>query len=371
MKRKKKLKLPVVKNRSLRKLIISIVICLLAALAIGTISYQILYRQNLKPVSSQEDAKDVAFAIESGSSVSLIASNLQQQKLIRADWAFKRYVTSHGLTDGLKAGTFKLSSSYSVEQIVNIIVEGKVAVDLFTIFPAQRLDQIRTAMIEKGGFSAAEVDAALKPEQYAGHPALADKPAGASLEGYLYPDSYEKVAETKPSNIVNSALDEMAEALSPEVRAGIAAQGIGVHEAVILASIVEKEIPANPLKVTEDRQKAAQVFLKRKAIGMKLGSDVTACYGAITAGAMKTGDNCDDFVYFDSAYNTRIKEGLPPGPISNVSKSSLQAIASPASTSYLYFVAGADCVTRFSSTNAEHEALVAKYGLSTQGASCN
>jgi len=163
----------------------------------------------------------------------------------------------------------------------------------------------------------------------------------------------------------------MAEALSPEVTAGFAAQGLSVYEGVTIASIVEKEIPANPLKVTEDRQKAAQVFLKRKAIGMKLGSDVTACYGAIMAGAMKPGDNCDDFVFYDSSYNTRLHTGMPPGPISNVSKSSLQAVASPADTDYLFFVAGQDCVTRFSNTNAEHEALVDKYGLSTQGASCN
>jgi len=368
---KKPKHLPTIKNRRTRKLLVTAGVVIISTIAIGFVGYQLLYRQNLKPVSSQEDAPEVAFAIESGSSVKLIASNLEQQKLIKADWAFERYVKKHDLTDNLKAGTFKLKPSYSVEQIVSIIAEGKVAVDLFTVFPAQRVDQIRKSMIEKGGFNAAEVDAALKPEAYAGHPALADKPAGASLEGYIYPDSYQRVAETKPKDIIRSALDEMAEALSTEVRAGIAKQGISVHEAVILASIVEKEIPANPLKVTEDRQKAAQVFLKRKSIGMKLGSDVTACYGAIMAGAMKTGDNCDNFVYFDSPYNTRIKDGMPPGPISNVSKSSLQSIATPADTEYLYFVAGADCVTRFSSTDAEHQALVAKYGLSTQGATCN
>jgi len=368
---KKKNRKFTLKNKRLRKVIPVVLGIGLVLLVVGFVGYRYVYSQNLKALSSEKNGVELAFTVEPGSSVKVIASNLESKKLIKADWAFERYVKSHGLSSSLKAGTFKLNSSYSVEQIASIISEGKVAVDLFTIFPAQRLDQIRTSMIEKGGFSAADVDAALKPEQYASHPALANKPAGSSLEGYLYPDSYQRVAETKPSDIIRSALDQMAVALSPEVKSGIAAQGISVHEAVILASIVEKEIPANPLKLTEDRQKAAQVFLKRKALGMKLGSDVTACYGAITAGAMKTGDNCDDFVYFDSAYNTRIKTGLPPGPISNVSKSSLQAIASPASTGYLYFVAGADCVTRFSNTNEEHEALVQKYGLSTQGASCN
>jgi UPF0755 protein len=115
---------------------------------------------------------------------------------------------------------------------------------------------------------------------------------------------------------------------------------------VILASIVEKEVSSSA-----DRQKAAQVFLKRLRMSMMLGSDVTAYYGADEAGLPHTVDS-------DTPYNTRLHGGLPPGPIGNTSKSSLQAVADPATTDYLYFVAGDDGVTYYSKSLDEHNANV-------------
>lgn len=103
-----------------------------------------------------------------------------------------------------------------------------------------------------------------------------------------------------------------------------------------------------------DDTQAAQVFLKRLKIGMVLGSDVTAFYGAIKDGVPPS-------VTYDSPYNTRIHKGLPPGPISNVTDSSLYAVAHPANTDWLYFVAGDDGKTYFAKTEAEHEANVSKY----------
>ncbi len=87
---------------------------------------------------------------------------------------------------------------------------------------------------------------------------------------------------------------------------------------------------------------------------MNLGSDVTAFYGAIIAGQPPT-------VAYDSPYNTRIHSGFPAGPISNVSESSLEAVAYPATTDWLFFVAGDDGITYFSKTNEEHEALTAQH----------
>ena len=87
---------------------------------------------------------------------------------------------------------------------------------------------------------------------------------------------------------------------------------------------------------------------------MQLGSDVTAYYGADIAGLPHS-------VLTDTAYNTRLHSGLPPGPIGNVSSSSLKAVASPASTDFLFFVAGDDGVTYFSNTQKEHEALAAQH----------
>jgi UPF0755 protein len=232
--------------------------------------------------------------------------------------------------------------------------------------PGKRLDQIRDNFISNG-FNGADVDKALNPALYAEHGALVDKPAGASLEGYLYPDSFQKTSQTSPEEIIRESLDQMQQRLTPDVRSSLAAQGLSVYQGVIIASIVEKEIPSSQ---PEARRQAAQVFIKRFKTGMQLGSDVTACYGAIKAGVMKDGQNCDDFVLYDSAYNTHLHTGLPPTPISNVSASSINAVANPTATNYLYFVAGKDCVTRFSNTLEEHNALIQQYGLSTESNAC-
>lgn len=112
---------------------------------------------------------------------------------------------------------------------------------------------------------------------------------------------------------------------------------------------MEREVPAGG-----ERAQVAQVFLKRLNMGMKLESDATASYGAILAGQ-------EPSLTYNSPYNTYAHPGLPPGPISNVSETSLAAVAHPATTDWLYFVSGDDGVTYFSKTLAEHEALTAQH----------
>ena len=308
-----------------------------------------VYMDNLVAVNIASD-ENVVVAIPSGSSLEEITTILKNKRIIRADWAFKRYVISHDYSNSLKAGTYRFKLSQDTGSIVKDLVNGKVDVTLFTIFPARRLDQIRQDFIDKG-FATAEVDLALKPSNYASHPALVDKPASANLEGYLYPDSYQRTADTTVKVLIKSALDEMAKVLTPDVRASIAKQGISTYQAITIASIVEQEIPSS---ASEDRRMAAQVFLKRIKLGMQLGSDVTAFYGTAI-------NNQPDSVSYDSPYNTRIHSGYPPSPIGNVSSSGLMAVANPADTDYLYFVAGDDNITYFSRTLAEHDANVAQH----------
>jgi UPF0755 protein len=341
-------------GRRWRKIVIVLAAMLLLAGVGVALGVRHVYTNNLRAVDTAAP-KDVVIAIPSGSSLDEIALILKNGKVIRADWAFKQYVRSKELGDEMKAGTYRLSTKQDVPAIVDDLVKGRVAVDLFTILPGQRLDQIRKAFLD-GGFAAEAVDKALDPANYPGHPALVDKPASASLEGYLYPDSFQKTAETPPETIIAASLEEMNSYLTAEVRTAYAAKGLSTFQAITMASIVEREVSNG-----DDRPKVAQVFLRRLSIGMMLGSDVTACYGAIVSGVMKNGDNCNNFVLHDSAYNTRVRTGLPPGPISNVTKSSLQAVANPATTDFLYFVAGDDGVTYFSKTIQEHEALTAQH----------
>ncbi len=316
-------------------------------LATGTVLFvRQYYTNNLGPVSSSQ--KTITVIIPSGASLDEVATILEKAKVIRKAWAFKQYVLSRQKEDEIQAGTYAIKPSQSVEEIVEIITEGRVASNLVTIKPAQRIDQIEQALVNSG-FAPEDVKAALDPAMYAGHPALVDKPADASLEGYLYPESFQKTAETKPEQIIRASLDEMQKRLTPEIRAAFAEQGLTVHRAVTLASIVEREVPAGG-----DRTQVAQVFLRRLSEGKRLESDATASYGAILAGQVPS-------LTFDSLYNTYSHDGLPPGPISNVSETSLQAVARPADTDWLYFVSGDDGVTYFSKTLEDHEALTAEH----------
>ena len=295
------------------------------------------YSDNLKPRDSSDNSK-IIITIEPGSVPSEIARTLESKGVIRSDWALEWYVRNNNFRDELKAGTYIFMPSQSVQQIVEKIISGDVAKDLVTILPGKRLDEIKQGLVE-AGFRKRDVDTALNPAQYRSHPALSDLPKGATLEGYLYPESFQKVSNTTAGEIIEKSLNEMARYLTPEVRRGFSQQKLNVHQAVILASLIELEVSRE-----EDKALVAQVFLKRYREGIKLQSNAT-----------------DKYAKLNPDYNTYKIDGLPPGPISNVSESSLLAVAFPAQTDWSYFVSGDDGRTHFSKTLAEHEALTKKY----------
>jgi UPF0755 protein len=314
-------------------------------LALGAFAY-IWFTMSLAPLSGSQ--QEVVVTIPVGASAPEIGETLEDMEIIRSALSFDVYTRINGSRDVLQAGSYRFSPTESVQRIVERIVSGDVATDLFTILPAQRLDQVKASFLS-AGYSQAEVAEAFRPENYTNHPALVGKPVNANLEGYLYPNSYQKTDTTTVNEIIKASLDEMAEALSPDLQAEFSMQGLSVFEAVTIASIVEREVSSS-----EDRAIVAQVFLKRYKEGIMLGSDPTALYGALVAGI-------EPSVRADTPYNTRIYTGLPPGPINNVSTASLFAVARPADTEYLFFVSGDDGNTYFSNTLAEHEALTARY----------
>jgi UPF0755 protein len=193
-----------------------------------------VYDENLKPVSSSTE--QIAFVVQSGASVKEIGAGLHKAGLVRQVWAFERYIRNNNLGSKLQAGTYKFSPSQDARSIAAMMAEGKVAVDLITLLPGQRIDQLHDAFIA-AKFDPQAVAQAFDPANYAGSPALADKPLTASLEGFLYPDSYQKNAGTDPKLIVRAALAEMETRLTPERRAAFAAHGLSVYQAVTMASM--------------------------------------------------------------------------------------------------------------------------------------
>lgn len=335
-----------VKRIKLPKLLLTILAGLLAVSLVVTGISWYSYQNGLKPAGGSSQA--VSITINNGATPKSIATKLKDAKLIKSAWAFEYYARWHHASQYLQAGTYEFAATQSVQTIIAQLTHGKVATSLVTILPGQRLDKIRQSLIDQG-FSPASVDAALEPTQYENDAMFSGKPVGSSLEGYLYPDSFQRTAEIDPASIIKQSLAEFHKHLTTDIKASFANEGLTTYQGVILASIVEQEAVKQ-----SDRSQAAQVFLKRLQQGMALGSDVTAFYGSTLAGAGKD-------VTYDTPYNTRIHTGLPPTPISNVSDSSLEAVARPATTDWLYFVAGDDGTVYFSKTLQEHEALTAKY----------
>ena len=327
--------------------LVLVFVVLFVGLMVAAAAGQIIYHRALRPVSSDQQTQIIT--IKPGSGVARIATELAHAKLIKSAWALQFYAHLHGATSHFQAGSYALAPNAGTAEIVKTLTQGRVSTRLITILPGRRIDQIQADLINDG-FAPAAVAAALKPAQYADLPVLQLLPANTTtLEGLLWPDSYQKDATTGPDYIVREALKAMTDHLTPQLIAALNAQGLSPYKGVILASIIEQEV-SKP----NDRAQAAQVFLKRLKNNIMLGSDPTAFYGSVVA------DRTPSLTY-NSPYNTLINLGLPPTPISTVSTGSLAAAAQPANTDWLYFVAGDDGTTYFSKTLAEHQALTAKY----------
>lgn len=340
------------KNNSYRRkpsrLAIALVIVgiILAAAFAGAVGTRFWYESQLKPVSQSSNI--VTVEIPTGASVQEIAELLQDKQIIKNSQAFQWYVRNNALVESMKAGIYELDASATTPEIVAVITKGDVKESLVTILPGQRLGQIEQSLI-KFGFSESEVKQALKPENYEGHPALVAKPSNQSLEGYLFPESFKVNSTTTVKQIITKSLDEMADAVTPELIDAWQKQGLGIHQAISLASIIENEVSESG-----DRAAVAGVFFNRLNSGMSLESDPTYLYAGYLSGQ-------DGNRAIDSPYNTYKIPGIPPGPISNVSLSSLRAVAYPQDNDFIFFVAGDDGVTHFSKTLEEHEANTEKY----------
>ncbi len=295
----------------------------------------------MQPVDRQQTVKQ-RFEVVRGSGLDEIADNLQEQGLIKDAATFKWHLKFNKLDKNLQAGVFELSPSNYASEIAEILNSATSANLDVTIYPEQRLDQVEDSLVEQG-FEPFDVQIAMQTRNYREHPVMEFIPLNGDLEGYIAPETFavSQFNADSAEDVIRGSLDTFINNLTDEVRAGILNNLDTIHEGVILASIIEKEVGP------EYRSQAAQVFIKRLKEDIKLESDVTFVYAAAIGEGSATVDN-------PSPYNTRLHFGLPPGPIGNVSSSSLRAVAFPADTDYLFFVSGDDGITYFNKTHLEH-----------------
>ena len=233
------------------------------------------------------------------------------------------------------------------KEYARIEAEMKAEVFSFTIKPGETIFDIKKALVNEG-YTAEEVNKAFDIEY--DFVFLKKRPAGASLEGYLYGETYEFYKGVPVEDILTKYLEGMGKIISENnLEAKYAEHGLSLFEGITLASVVQKESPAG------EHAKVAQVFMTRLGYGWKLGSDVTVKYALDVVDPDRTTytDN-QAALQIDSCYNTRLRTGLPCGPISNPNLASLLAVAEPSDTTYLYFLTGDDGLMYYSYTEAEH-----------------
>lgn len=328
----------------LRRAILSV----LALLGLCAAAVVIWWTTSLQPVNSS-DISLRRFVVDKGATTEEVAAALQKAGFIRNALAYRIYAQLNHST--IQAGTHSLSASYSTPEIADKLKQADISEIDVQVPPGLTLKQLRSTW-KKYGYSDADIDTAYAAS-YSGS-ILNYRPGGASLEGYIFPDTYRVYSNAKLEIIIQKALDQFAVvAAENDLQASFAAHGLTFHQGVTLASIITKEVSGD-----EDQKKVASVFYNRLQSSISLGSDVTFHYAYAQGLCNVNNPTCD------SVYNTRLYSGLPPGPIANPTLTALQATASPAQTDYYYFVAGDDAYagqTFFAKSLDEHNANIQAY----------
>ena len=305
------------------------------------------YLLSLQPVTGDSGADKIQVYIRTGSTPDQIADKLVEKKVIRSSAAFNIYTRLNKVRDSLQAGVYVLSPNSTTPEIIGRIVGGKVDHFNISFLPGKTLKEIKQLLINSG-FGAKEIDDAFAKEYDS--PLFKSKPAGTTLEGYIYGGQYTFDGQPSVEDILKASFDEFWSVIQKnKLEAGFKKQGLNLYQGITLASIVQKEV-----HIEADQKQVAKVFYNRLDEDMKLGSDVTFMYGAELLGEKATPT-------IDSPYNTRIHKGLPPGPIAVPGLSALQATAKPAKNEYLFFLSGDNGKTYFAYTNYQHETNISEH----------
>jgi UPF0755 protein len=255
-----------------------------------------------------------------------------------------------GVQTKLKAGEYQFDPETTPIQVLEKIVRGERLVRRVIIPEGYNFSQMAAA------FEAAGIAPVAETMKYFRDPkllALLPFPA-SSLEGFLFPDTYEYDRDTQAGIILVQMIQRFLQVIQPEITQRVQQTGWTIPQVITLASLIEKETG-----VDQERPVISSVFFNRLKIGMPLQSDPTVIYGLVNFdGNLKKGDLANPH-----PYNTYVHTGLPPGPIASPGKKSIEAVLSPAATSYLFFVSQGNGTHQFSSNLEEHNAAVGRYQL--------
>src|SRR5438105_4193182 len=280
-----------------------------------------------------------------------IAERLAQAGVIRSRPAFLGLVVVRGSMRRLKAGEYEIPRDATMLDVLDLLESGRVRQHVVLHPEGATLSELARVLETERLATADEVVKAAAGEKL--RHALGIE--GPSLEGYLFPDTYQFVRGMSVDEMLSRMVQRMRAKLTPEVQARARERGLSVHQLLTLASIIEREA------VDPSEQKLiSAVFWNRLRLDMPLQADPTVQYAiAKERRALTRADLASD-----NAYNTYVHRGLPPGPIASPGLAAIEAALDPAPVKFLYFVARDDRRHHFSTTVAEHNAAVVRYRLS-------
>lgn len=337
--------------------IVAVIVLLLIIAGAGAV---IWYQSNIAAIydvkCTTKECESQKFTVVSGEGATQIADKLEQAGLIRSALAFRIYLVLHPSNKNLLPGEYQFSKNMSVEQIIKSLNTGIVARTVtITFLPGETIRATRKKLID-AGFAEAEVDEALN-KQY-DHELLKTKPSDATLEGYIWGDTYEFYADSKVEDILKALFDQMLKVVKEEnLISKYEARGLTLHQGITLASVVQRESTAD----YEEQRHVAQVFLTRYARGIVLGSDAIIAYRADQINPYRDKGDMSYLTSIDCPWNSRRCAGLPPTPISTPGRNALKAVANPTDTQDIYFLTGDDGRMYYATTEAEHNANARAY----------
>ncbi len=329
---------------------------ILAGVGVGGYFYaQQLMRQPVTRDAAKAASSD--FIISQGDRVADISKRLQDKKLISNAYVFQWLTLKEGISGYFQPGTYHLNASMTMQDIAHVLAHQKQAlIEQSLTFvegwtAKQMTEQVRAqSTIDADDFA----KRVASPHAYFDdYDFVHELPAKATLEGYLFPDTYRVDEKTTADILIRKMLSNFGKKFTHDMRAKLLLDGRKSTDVITLASILEKEV-----QTPQDKKIVAGVFTNRLRVGKRLESDVTIQYGI----SLNPTLNASAFTKTNTPYNTYQINGLPPGPIANPGMDAIQAAINPAQTDYFFFLTVPQTgEVIYAKTFDEHQKNVAKY----------
>ena len=326
----------------MRKLITLIITILIAIILLSI--YFVDYAHH--PLSDSDE--EIHLSIVPGMSFSAVSQQLVQRGLLDEKLPWDIFGRLSGATNAVKAGEYLLPANLTPTQLLHRLISGDIIQFSMTVIEGWTFNQLWEAVKQHDKIT----HTVSTPAELLAKLALGDM----HPEGWFYPDTYYFPAGTTDVDFFRRAFEHMVKVLNEEWSRR--KQGIPIHsphEALTLASIIEKETNADA-----ERAIVAAVFITRLKRGMRLQTDPTVIYGM---GELFNGDIRRQDLKADTPYNTYLHKGLPPTPIALPGRNAIAAALNPADSEAVFFVSKGDGTHHFSNTYEEHKEAVIKYQL--------